>query len=131
MEPFNENLHQNANGRLYEYARILRQRQTEAEEKLWQLVRNRKLNGLKFRRQHPLDKYIADFYCHEKRLVIELDGGVHKSKLQQEIDEERTSVLIKLGMTLLRFKNEDVINNSKVVTDRITKIAENLPSQSI
>jgi len=130
MESFNENLHQHANGRLYEYGRILRQRQTEAEEKLWQLIRNRKLNGLKFRRQHPLDKYIADFYCHEKRLVIELDGGVHKARLQQEIDDERTSVLHKLGMSVLRFKNEEVMNNTKAVTDRIIKIAESLPPQS-
>ena len=82
MDPFNENLHQQANRKLYEYGRILRQRQTDAEEKLWQLIRNRKLSGLKFRRQHPLDKYIADFCCHEKRLVIELDGGIHKSKVQ-------------------------------------------------
>ena len=129
MEPFNENLHQHANRRLYEYGRILRQKQTEAEEKLWQLIRNRKLNGLKFRRQHPLVKYIADFYCHEKRLVIELDGGIHKSKMQHEIDEERTSVLDKSGITVIRFKNEEVINNSKAVTDRIIKIAESLPSQ--
>ena len=129
MGPFNENLHKYANGRLYEYGRILRQRQTEAEEKLWQLIRNRKLNGLKFRRQHPLDKYIADFYCHEKRLVIELDGGVHKDRVQQEIDKERTSVLIRLEITVIRFKNEEVINNSKSVTERIIKIAESLPSQ--
>ncbi|HEY6436946.1 MAG TPA: endonuclease domain-containing protein [Ignavibacteriaceae bacterium] len=126
MEPFNENLHQHANGRLYEYGRILRQRQTEAEEKLWHLLRNRKLNGLKFRRQHPLDKYIADFYCHEKRLAIELDGGIHKSQTQREIDDERTSVLNRIGITVLRFKNEEVFNNSKVVTDSIIKIAERL-----
>ena len=128
MDPFNENLHQHSNRKLYEFGRILRQRQTEAEEKLWQLIRNRKLNGLKFRRQHPLDKYIADFYCHEKRLIIELDGGVHKAKVQQEIDYERTSVLNKSGITVLRFKNEEVINNSKAVTDRIIKIAESLAS---
>ncbi len=127
MKPFNENLHQQANRKLYEYGRILRQRQTEAEEKLWHLIRNRKLNGLKFRRQHPLEKYIADFYCHEKRLVIELDGGIHRSQMQQEIDDERTSVLNRLGITVLRFKNEEVINNSKAVTDRIIKVAESLP----
>jgi len=124
MDPFNENLHKHANGRLYEYGRTLRQRQTEAEEKLWQLIRNRKLNGLKFRRQHPLDKYIADFYCHEKRLVIELDGGVHKCIDQQRIDEERTSTLNKLEITVIRFKNEEVIKDSKGVTDKIIKIAE-------
>lgn len=50
---------------------------TEAEDILWKHLRNKKLNGLKFRRQHPLDIFIADFYCHEKKLVIELDGGIH------------------------------------------------------
>jgi len=127
MDPFNENLHQHANGTLYEYGRILRKKQTGAEEKLWQLIRNRKLNGLKFRRQHPLDKYIADFYCHEKRLIVELDGGVHKTKVQQEIDDERTSVLNRLGITVLRFKNEELIDDSKAVTERIIKVAESLP----
>ena len=126
MEPFNENLHQHANGRLYEYGRILRQRQTEAEEKLWQLIRNRKLNGLKFRRQHPLGKYIADFYCHEKRLVIELDGEEHNNKVNQEMDEKRTIVLNNSGVTVIRFRNEEVLNDSKKVKERIIKIAESL-----
>ena len=74
-----------------------------------------------------MEKYIADFYCHEGRLIIELDGGVHKSIVQQEIDDDRTSVLNRLGIAVLRFKNEEVINDSKAVTDRISKVAESLP----
>lgn len=66
---------------------------TQAEEILWKHLRNKKLNGMKFRRQHPLDMFIADFYCHEKKLIIELDGGIHETPEQQEYDEGRTFLL--------------------------------------
>ena len=69
-ESYNDNLHQEAVGKLYQYGRELRKESTEAEKLLWTELRNRKLNGLKFRRQHPLDKFVADFYCNEKKLVI-------------------------------------------------------------
>ena len=69
-ESYNDNLHKAADGKLYEYARDLRKNETSAEDLLWRNLRNRKLNGFKFRRQHPLDKFIVDFYCHEKKLAI-------------------------------------------------------------
>jgi ribosomal protein S18 acetylase RimI-like enzyme len=77
-------LHMNASNVLFGYAQDLRQEPTSAEELLWHNLRNRKLDDLKFRRQHPIDKYIADFYCHEKLLVIELDGFIHN--LQENKD---------------------------------------------
>src|SRR4029079_12060922 len=77
-----------------------RKQSTPAEEKLWDLIRNKKL-GVKFRRQHPIDNYIADFVCLEKRLIVELDGEQHKEL--QPYDIERTSILRELGYEVLRF----------------------------
>ena len=86
-DPHNDNLHKGAIGKLYQYGRELRQSATNAEKILWEYLRNRKLEGLKFRRQHPIDKFIADFYCHEKKLVVELDGAVHDEKINAQNDE--------------------------------------------
>lgn len=97
-DSYNDNLHKGSIGKLYEYGRELRQVSTEAEELLWQNLRNRKLNGLKFRRQHPLDKFLADFYCHEKKLAIEVDGAVHDANDAKEYDKGRTFELKELEL---------------------------------
>jgi len=97
-----------------ELSRQLRKNQTDAEEIFWQLVRNRRLFGAKFYRQHPLffDYYgqerffIADFFCFEKKLVIELDGAIHDS--QQEYDALRTHIINTLSIEVIRFRNEDI-----------------------
>jgi very-short-patch-repair endonuclease len=95
-------------------ARVLRKNMTEAETKLWQLLRNRKFHNLKFLRQHPViyqitnqkpDYYIPDFYCAEKKVIIELDGKIHD--FQKEKDEFRDSILAGMGIRILRLKNED------------------------
>jgi len=85
-------------------AKELRQSQTPAEKKLWEILRNRKLSGYKFRRQHPLGPFIVDFYCDEARLVIELDGNIHKQ--QKEYDVARGRWLEENGYRVLRFGNE-------------------------
>lgn len=127
MNSIKDSLHQGADGKLFEYGRALRQLQTKAEEKLWERLRNKKTNGMKFRRQHPLDKFVADFYCHEKRLAIELDGGMHESKMQKEKDRIRTEMLDKLAITVVRFNNDEVLKDSIGVTKEIIKIAGCLP----
>jgi len=127
-ESYNDNLHKEAIGKLYQYGRELRKESTEAEKLLWAELRNRKLNGLKFRRQHPLDKFIVDFYCNEKKLVVELDGDVHDQKVNNEYDEARTAMLAGLNIIVLRFKNEDVINNMKDVLKKISGAADMLNS---
>ena len=104
---------------IVENAKELRQRQTKAEEILWQFLRNKNINGLKFRRQHYIKNYIADFYCSEKMLSIELDGGIHLNKEQIEYDEFRTKVLNELGITELRFTNEEIIENVTAVINII------------
>ena len=125
-ESYNDNLHNEAIGKLYQYGRELRQELTQAEKILWAELRNKKLNGLKFRRQHPLDKFIVDFYCNERNLVVELDGGVHDEKINKEYDEARTAMLAGLNIIVLRFKNEEVINDMQGVLKKIRDVANML-----
>ena len=127
-ESYNDNLHKGAIGKLYQYGKELRQESTEAEKILWAELRNKKLNGLKFRRQHPIDKFIVDFYCHEKKLVIELDGNVHDEKVNKEYDNARTAMLAGLDVIVLRFGNEEVINNMKNVLEKISDVTNVLNS---
>ncbi|MCP4523171.1 MAG: DUF559 domain-containing protein [Candidatus Gracilibacteria bacterium] len=84
----------------------LRENQTDAEELLWEALRNRKLNNLKFRRQYPLGRYIADFYCHEIGIVIELDGKIHE--FQEEYDKIRDEIITTHGIKIIRIKNEQL-----------------------
>ena len=125
-ESYNDNLHKYSSPKIYEFAKDLRQTSTVAEQLLWEHIRNKKLSGLKFRRQHPLDNYIADFYCHEKKLAIELDGGIHNNKEAKAMDDNRTFMLTELNITVLRFKNEEVINNVEHVIKSIDEIAKRL-----
>jgi very-short-patch-repair endonuclease len=129
-ESHNNNLHQGAIGKLYEYGRDLRQSPTKAEKILWQYLRNRKINGLKFRRQHPLDKFIADFYCHEKKLVIEVDGNIHNEKEIKDYDAARTYELKEWGINVIRFRNEEVLSDIRSVIEKIIEIAEGFRSPS-
>ena len=87
-------------------ARDLRGRQTSAEALLWQALRDRRLAGLKFRRQHPIGPFVVDFCCPDVRLVVELDGGVHAS--QHEDDAAREALLAKAGYLVMRFPNEAI-----------------------
>src|SRR5215467_677757 len=126
MDDYKNNLSKNANPKLYEYAKSMRKDPTKAEEILWQNLRNRKLGGLKFRRQHPLDKFIPDFYCHEKKLVVEIDGSFHDSMHQRESDDGRTYDLNELGIKLNRFSNDEVLQNLKKVLATIIETANQL-----
>jgi len=97
-------------------ARYLRKEETKAEKILWQELRNKKL-GVKFRRQHPIDKFILDFYAPEIKLGIELDGSSHKENT--EYDKLRTEYLKSQGIKIIRFWNADVENNLESVIERI------------
>lgn len=92
-------------------ARRLRLRQTKTEGILWASLRNRKLGEAKFRRQRPLGRYIADFYCYDVRLVIELQGEVHNLAEQQAYDAVRQEIIEQRGIRVLIFKNEEVIHD--------------------
>ena len=104
---YNDNLFYGASPLIMQRAKELRNRTTKAEELLWNCLRNKKL-GFKFRRQHPISRFIADFYCHEKRLVIEIDGGNHDRPENKQYDENRTAELDRFGIKVIRFKNRDV-----------------------
>ncbi len=119
MKAYNENLHQNSKAYAFEYARSLRKMQTKAEQTLWEALRNSKVCNLKFRRQHPFDNYILDFYNHKMRLVIEVDGEIHNDPAVAAYDEVRTNNLNKNGLTVLRVTNDEVENNMKLVLQKI------------
>lgn len=110
-------------------ARELRQQQTPAERMLWRaLLRDRAVNGLKFRRQHPLDGFVLDFFCPEVKLCVELDGGIHDA--QQERDTARTEQLEARGLLVIRFRNEEVEDDLPSVLSRIAKAATRYPADS-
>jgi len=98
-------------------AKELRRNLTSAEAILWSHLRNRQLGGLKFRRQHPIGPFIADFYCAEKRLIVEVDGDIHN--LQMEQDQARTSQFESYGYYVIRFRNEQVEQELESVLEAI------------
>ncbi|HEV7515913.1 MAG TPA: endonuclease domain-containing protein [Thermoanaerobaculia bacterium] len=104
-----------------ERARGLRKAQTSAEAVLWAALRNRRLAGLKFRRQVAIDRYVLDFYCHEPQLVVELDGEVHGEPRQRDHDQSRDSYLTSRGLRVLRIANREVFEDLDGVLRRIVK----------
>ena len=112
-------------GRTNRHAVSLRHSATDAEDKLWQCLRNRRLGGFKFRRQATVGHYVADFLCAEKRLIVELDGGQHTP----ERDAVRTAQLGALGYRVIRFWNNDALGNTDAVLEAILREARALPSR--
>ena len=104
---------------LLAYARNLRDQQTPAEAVLWDILRNRNFCGAKFRRQHPIGRYIVDFYCDEAKLIVELDGGEHNTDRGRRYDSARTRVLESAGLHVSRFWNDDVFNELESLLDAI------------
>lgn len=105
-------------------ARELRKNMTKAEEKLWSALRKKQLNGYIFRRQHPIDIYIVDFYCHALKLIIEVDGSIHDNPEVSSYDLGRTAELERFGLKILRFTNDEVLINMKDVKNKIKKYME-------
>lgn len=103
----------------FQNAAQLRKTSTEAEKVLWEQLRGRKLNGLKFRRQHCIHQFIADFYCHELKLVIELDGSIHHLRDVAQYDDYREKLIMEYGLKVLRFSNDDVFNDIDEVLQKI------------
>ena len=117
---YSENLFYGASPEIHRRARELRKQMTPAEKKLWDILKGKSLSGFKFRRQHPIKKFIVDFYCHELKLVIEVDGSIHNQKDQAEYDLGRTFELEELGLKVIRFRNEEVFDLTDEVLDRIS-----------
>ena len=99
--------------------RELRKNMTRSEKLLWQRLRRKELIGARFRRQHPINRFIADFYCHQAKLVIEVDGLYHNDEDQKIYDEGRCQEFREFGIEILRFTNEEVESNIDKVMERI------------
>jgi very-short-patch-repair endonuclease len=115
-----------ASSLIFERAKSLRFNPTDAEKKISEGLRNKQLLGLKFRFQHPLSQFIADFYCHKIKLVIEIDGGIHLDEEQRQRDIGRTFELEKYGIEVMRFSNEEVLYDYEKVLEKIKKKCEKL-----
>ena len=109
------NMHLGARASVFKNADRLRRNPTEAEDILWSYLRNSQMEGVKFRRQHPMKGYVADFYAHSLKFVIELDGGYHNDSVQKFYDKDREDNLIAHNINVLRFTNEEVIDNINYV----------------
>ena len=113
-------------------ARALRRNSTDAERIIWSELRGNRLNGASFRRQVPIERYIADFVCHTAKLVIELDGSQHFSDEGERSDARRSTVIEAKGFRVLRFSNYDVMTNRVGVLETIaTAIAERAPTLTL
>lgn len=110
-----------AKSHTFKKAKELRDNMTEAELKLWEILKKNQIRGLRFRSQHPMDRFIADFYCHPLKLVIEVDGGIHLSPDQKQYDIGRTEELNQYGIKVIRFSNEQVLNHLDEVKTEILK----------
>jgi len=106
---------------LEDAARRMRARPTSAEEVLWRALQKKQISGLRFRRQHPVGRFVLDFYCPSHKLVVEVDGAVHDA--QQERDAERTKALETHGYRVLRFTNDEVLHDLPSVVARIAAVA--------
>ena len=95
---------------------------TLQEEKLWQAISGKKLNGLKFRRQFPIERYIVDFYNHDNRLILEIDGSIHDTT--KEYDENREAYLLACGYKVIRFTNFEIDHNIESVLRKILEFSQ-------
>ena len=100
--------------------RELRQKQTPAEQFFWELVRDRRFEGYKFRRQHPLGTFITDFYCPELRLAVELDGGIHATQVER--DQARDEILAQQGIRVVRIRNEELVADPEATLARLSDL---------
>lgn len=111
-------------------AKQLRKRMTVEEKIMWEIVRENTIQGLKFRRQHAISNYIADFYCHKIKLVIEIDGSSHCREEAKAYDENRTNVMNSFGIEVLRFTNDEIKNDISNVVNKIETKCDELQAQT-
>ncbi len=100
-----------------QFARLLRKDSTNAELLVWNALRNRKFNNLKFRRQHEINGFIIDFYCHELRVAIEIDGKIHEG--QKDYDQLRQEMIENENITFIRITNEDIMKDINILLEKI------------
>ena len=131
-ENINLPLYYGASVEIFRRAEILRKHMTETESLIWDKLKYNQISGLKFRRQHPINQFIVDFYCHKARLVIEIDGKIHEQREVAEHDEGREYMLKGFGLEILRFKNEEILNDLERVISKIqSKLSACLSSKPL
>jgi cyclase len=108
-----------ASSEIFALAKEHRENMTSAEILLWEELKSNKLRGERFKSQHPISTFIADFYCHKAKLIIEVDGKVHDKPENRKYDRQREQVLQEYGLKVLRFRNEEIIDNIEDVLQRI------------
>ncbi|ELR68418.1 DNA methylase, putative [Fulvivirga imtechensis AK7] len=111
----------NAKPSTFSNARALRNNMTAAEKALWKSLRRKQIAGLRFRRQHPVGNFILDFYCHDIKLAIEVDGPIHDRPEQKEYDQARDQQIRNKGIQMLRFSNDEVFDNIQMVIEEIKR----------
>jgi very-short-patch-repair endonuclease len=111
---------------MFKLAKELRKEETEAEKILWKLLNRNQILGLQFRRQHPINVFVADFYCAKIKLVIEVDGSIHEIPEYQAHDIGRSDVLNDFGITVIRFTNEQILEEIDTTVYQIETIVKQL-----
>jgi very-short-patch-repair endonuclease len=130
MRELDKRMYFRAKPQIMESAKLLRKCMTESEKKLWERLKDKQVMGIRFRRQHPIDIFIADFYSHEAGLVIEVDGVIHES--QKEYDDGREAEIERYNLKVLRFSNHEVENENEKVVERIKlTLLERINSRSV
>jgi len=119
MAELNKTMYFRASPETMNTTRLLREKMTPAEKLLWERLKGKQILGRRFRRQHPIFIFIVDFYCHEARLVVEVDGKIHYQHL--EYDDGRTAEMEKFYIEVIRFKNEEIEHDIDEVIIRITE----------
>ena len=115
---------------IFRKAKELRKYETEAEKILWTKLNKNQMMGLQFRRQHPINRFIADFYCVKIKLVIEVDGSIHELPEYEVYDIGRSEILNDFGITVIRFSNEQIINDINSIIDKIEENVKRLLYES-
>ena len=116
---------------LFKLAKEMRKNPTQAEKMLWNILRKYRIKGFLFRQQHPIYIFIADFYCHKIKLVIEVDGDVHFNEESQEHDDGRSGVLENFGIKVIRFTNEQVLYNQTIILEQINEFINEVASPAL
>jgi cyclase len=123
-------MHYGATMEIFQIAERLRRNMTVTEKIIWDRVCKNQL-GVRIRRQHPVWKFIADFYCHEVKLIIEIDGGIHLRPENKEYDISRDTILKEFQIEILRFTNDEVINGPELVIEKIKRAIETLKQKLV
>lgn len=111
---------------IFERAKALRMNPTQAEKKFWDILRKKQILGLRFKHQHPINRFIADFYCHKIKLVIEVDGEIHDLSQNKERDENRTAELEEYGIEVMRFTNKEIFDEIELTKKKIEEKCKSL-----